>query len=161
MDDTSNPHQELLTLTTEIVASFVGNNAVATGDLPALVSSVFRALRGVGQAEAEKPAEALTPAVPIRKSITPDFLVCLEDGKKFKTLKRHLARRYNLTPEEYRRRWGLPANYPMVAPSYAAKRSALAKEIGLGHKPSAPPPPAPAPPVTQPPRRVGGRRKVA
>jgi predicted transcriptional regulator len=155
MDDTSNPQQELLSLTTEIVAAFVGNNSMAAGDLPTLISSVFRSLSSVGQPEAAKTAEAPTPAVPIKKSVTPDFLVCLEDGKKFKTLKRHLTRRYNLTPDEYRRRWGLPADYPMVAPAYAARRSALAK-------PTLPPPaPEPAPAISQPPRRVGGRRELA
>ena len=157
-----NEGQELLSRTTEIVASFVGNNTVAIGDLPAMIASVFRALRTVGQGEAEKPAEAPVPAVPIKKSIGTDFLVCLEDGKKVKMLKRHLASRYNLTPEAYRQRWGLAKDYPMVAPAYAARRSELAKQIGLGRKPAAaPPPPAPepAPAAPEPRRRVGGRKK--
>ena len=158
----SNEGQELLSLTTEIVASFAGNNAVAIGDLPGVISSVFRALRTVGQGEAEKPAEAPVPAVPIRKSIGTDFLVCLEDGKKLKMLKRHLATRYNLTPDAYRQRWGLAKDYPMVAPAYAAQRSALAKEIGLGQKrAAAPPTPEPAPAAAEPRRRVGGRKKKA
>ncbi len=159
-------HQGLLSLTTEIVASFAGNNTVAAGDLPAVIGSVFRALRSVGQVEAEKPAEAPVPAVPIKKSIGTDFLVCLEDGRKVKTLKRYLAGRYNLTPQEYRQRWGLPRDYPMVAPAYAARRSEMAKQIGLGQKPAAaaPPPapePAPAPAAPEPRRRVGGRKRKA
>ena len=157
----SNEGQELLSLTTEIVASFAGNNAVAIGDLPGVISSVFRALRTVGQGEAEKPAEAPVPAVPIRKSIGTDFLVCLEDGKKLKMLKRHLATRYNLTPDAYRQRWGLAKDYPMVAPAYAAQRSALALQIGLGRKRAAKAPAAePAPTAKASLRRVGGRRKA-
>jgi predicted transcriptional regulator len=161
MDDTSNPRQELLTLTTEIVAAFVGNNTVATNDLPALVSSVFRSLSSVGQPEAEKPVAAPNPAVPIRKSITPDFLICLEDGARVKMLKRYLAKRYNLTPDQYRQRWGLRPDYPMVAPNYAARRSELAKSFGLGRKAALPPQRAPEPPSTAPQRRVGRRKKVA
>ena len=148
--------QELLSLTAEIVSSFVGRNTVATGDLPALISGVFRALRAAGQGEAEdnKAAEAPTPAVPVRRSIRPDFLVCLEDGKKVRMLKRHLAARHGLTPEAYRRRWGLAKDYPMVAPAYAARRSALAKQIGLGRKPAEEPrAPEPAPAAAKGPRR--------
>jgi predicted transcriptional regulator len=160
MDEDSKP-QELLSLTTEIVASFAGNNTLAVSDLPGLISSVFHALRAAGQGEAEKTAEALTPAVPVRKSVRPDFLICLEDGKKLKMLKRHLATSYNMTPDEYRRRWGLAKDYPMVAPAYSAQRSALAREIGLGRKPAAKPPaPEPAPAAKAAPRRAGGRRKT-
>jgi predicted transcriptional regulator len=160
MDEDSKP-QELLSLTTEIVASFAGNNTLAVSDLPALISSVFQALRATGQVEAEKMAEAPMPAVPIRKSVRPDFLICLEDGKKLKMLKRHLASRYNMTLEDYRRRWGLPKDYPMVAPAYSAQRSALARGIGLGRKPAAPSPaPGPAPAAKAAPRRAGGRRKT-
>ena len=133
--DEDNSHPELLSLTTEIVAAYAGSHTLATSELPALIGSVFEALRTAGTVEAEKPAEALVPAVPIRKSVTPEFIVCLEDGKKLKMLKRHLATRYNLTPDEYRQRWGLPNDYPMVAPAYAAQRSELAKSIGLGRKP--------------------------
>ena len=157
MDDDSKP-QDLLALTTEIVASLVGNNAVAMSDLPTLIASVFQALSAAGQAEPEKPAEAPTPAVPIRKSVHQDFIICLEDGKKFKTLKRHLASWYNMTPEDYRRRWGLAKDYPMVAPAYAATRSALARQIGLGRKPAAPVAPEPIAAKVAPSRRVGGRR---
>ena len=154
-------HQELLTWTTDIVAAFVGNNAVAAGELPSVIGKVFEALRTVGSDEPEKTAEVLTPAVPVKKSVTNDYLICLEDGKKVTMLKRYLRTRYNLSPEEYRRRWGLGADYPMVAPAYAARRSALAKEIGLGRKPAAAVvAPAPAP-AARPPRRVGGRSKAA
>ena len=139
--------QELLSLTTEIVASFAGNNAVATTDLPALISSVFAALRSAGEAQVEHAAEAPVPAVPIKKSVRPDFIICLEDGKKLKMLKRHLASRYNMTPEQYRQRWGLAKDYPMVAPAYAAQRSALAKQIGLGRKAVPAPPPAKSTPA--------------
>jgi predicted transcriptional regulator len=161
--DADSRRQELLALTTEIVGAFVGNNTVATSDLPALISSVFQALGAVGQAEPEKPAEAPTPAVPIKKSVQQDFIICLEDGKKLKMLKRHLASQYHMTPADYRRRWGLAKDYPMVAPAYAEARSALAKQIGLGRKPAAPV--APEPPAAKaaaaPPPRVGGRRKAA
>ena len=125
---------ELLALTTEIVASHVATNDVPVAELPQLIQQVFGALAQLGgavPAAQEKP----TPAVPIKKSITPDYIVCLEDGKKLKMLKRHIKTRYNLTPDEYRERWGLGADYPMVAPNYAAQRSELAKKIGLGTKP--------------------------
>ena len=158
MADDSKP-QELLALTTEIVASVVGNNAVAASDLPALIASVFQALSATGQAE-EKAAETPAPAVPIKKSVQENFIVCLEDGKKLKMLKRHLATSYNMTPEDYRRRWGLAKDYPMVAPAYAATRSALARQIGLGRKPAAAAPSEPVA-VKAPPRRVAGRRKSA
>jgi predicted transcriptional regulator len=160
MDEDSKP-QELLSLTTEIVTSFAGNNTLAVSDLPALISSVFQALRAAGQGEAGKTAEAPVPAVPIKKSIGTDFLICLEDGKKLKMLKRYLASRYNMTLEDYRRRWGLPKDYPMVAPAYSAQRSALAREIGLGRRPAAPSlAPGPAPAAKAAPRRAGGRRKA-
>ena len=155
----------LLALTAEIVASFVGNNTVATGDLPVLIKSVFGSLNAAGQAEVTKAPEVLTPAVPIRKSIGTDFIVCLEDGKKMKMLKRYLATHYKMTPAEYRSRWGLPADYPMAAPAYTEQRSTLAKQIGLGRKPaSTPAPAAPEPESAVAQRsavRVGGRRKGA
>ena len=157
-----NESQGLHSLTTEIVASFVGNNPVAIGDLPAVIASVFRTLRSVTQGEAEKPTEAPVPAVPIKKSIGTDYLICLEDGQKVKALKRHLVSRHHLTPDQYRQRWGLPKTYPMVSPAYAAQRSELARQIGLGRKPAAVAPspalePARAAPET--PRRAAGRRK--
>jgi predicted transcriptional regulator len=153
---------ELLTLTAEIVAAFASNNTVAMGDLPGVISSVFTALRGAGQAEATKAEAAPAPAVPIRKSVTSDFLICLEDGKKLKMLKRHLKTRYNLSPEAYRQRWGLPRDYPMVAPAYAAQRSSVAKRIGLGRK-VAPAPQSPEPPSApkEPPRRAAGAKRKA
>ena len=149
MDD-GDSHPELLSLTTKIVAAHAGGNKLATGDLPALIGSVFEALRAAGTVEVEKPAEALVPAVPIRKSVTPEFIVCLEDGKRMKMLKRHLKTRYDLTPDDYRKRWGLPNDYPMVAPAYAAQRSALALQIGLGRKRAAKAPAAEPPPSGSP-----------
>ena len=124
---------ELLALTTNIVASHVSNNSVTSADLPQLIQQVYSALSSAGggaNASAPRPQ----PAVPIKKSVTPDFIVCLEDGKKLKMLKRHLKTRYNMTPDDYRERWGLGPDYPMVAPNYAAQRSTLAKKIGLGTK---------------------------
>lgn len=125
--------QEILELSAEIVAAYVSNNVVPASELPSLISDVVGAISATqSQPEAEK--EAPKPAVSIRKSITPDYLICLEDGKKFKSLKRHLRTHYDLSPEEYREKWSLPADYPMVAPSYAAARSELAKKMGLGQK---------------------------
>ena len=127
----ANHEQELLSLTADIVAAHVSNNTVAVDDLPTLINEVYLSLARIGQA-AEPEPEKLQPAVPIKRSITPDFLICLEDGKKLKMLKRHLKTAYNMTPSEYRDRWGLPPDYPMVAPNYARQRSRLAKQIGLG-----------------------------
>jgi predicted transcriptional regulator len=122
-------------LTANIVSAYVSNNAVSANDIPALISQVHSALLQVsGGQGGEAPPEALRPAVPVKKSITPDHLVCLEDGKKFKSLRRHLRSQYNMTPEQYREKWGLPADYPMVAPNYAAARSELAKQMGLGQQ---------------------------
>ena len=124
----------VLALAARIVSAHVANNAVQAADLPELIQTVHRALLTLGAAPvAEDKPE---PAVPVRKSVFPDYIVCLEDGKKLKMLKRHLQTSYGLTPDAYRARWGLPANYPMVAPSYAERRSALAKSIGLGRKPA-------------------------
>ena len=123
---------ELLELTSEIVAAHVSNNTLAVNDLPQLIQDVYSTLASVG--ERESFAERPHPAISIKKSITPDFIVCLEDGKKLKMLKRHLKTAYNMTPDEYRQRWSLPRDYPMVAPNYAKHRSELAKEIGLGKK---------------------------
>lgn len=135
MDATqADTNEMLITLTSDIVAAHVSNNSVSVDDVSTLISKVFGALAGLGQAVVveEKLPE---PAVSIRSSIKPDFIVCLEDGKKLKMLKRHLMTHYNLTPDQYRARWNLPADYPMVAPSYAEKRRDLAKKIGLGRKP--------------------------
>ena len=121
---------ELLEFTAEIVAAHAGNNMVAQDDLPRLIQDVYKTLSELGGVEQTQ--ERPKPAVAIKKSIYPDYIVCLEDGKKLKMLKRHLKTAYNLTPEEYRQRWGLSADYPMVAPNYAKVRSSLAKKIGLG-----------------------------
>jgi predicted transcriptional regulator len=121
----------LLGLTTEIVAAHVSNNAVGTDELPVLISEIHRSLAALG-AVPEPVPERLQPAIPVKKSVTPDFIICLEDGKKLKMLKRHLKTAYDMTPEDYRERWNLPPDYPMVAPNYALQRSKLAKEIGLG-----------------------------
>ena len=128
-----NPNiSELLEFTTEIVAAHAGNNTVAPDDLPKLIQDVYKTLSGLGAAQPviERPK----PAVAVKKSVFPDFIICLEDGKKLKMLKRHLKTAYNMTPEEYRERWGLASDYPMVAPNYAAARSALAKKMGLGQR---------------------------
>lgn len=119
-----------MSLTSEIVAAHVSNNTVAVTDLPGLIEQVYKTLSSVGGGDTA--ADRPTPAVPIKKSITPDFIICLEDGKKLKMLKRHLKTAYDMTPDEYRERWGLPSDYPMVAPNYAKQRSKLAKAIGLG-----------------------------
>ena len=124
---------ELLALTTDVVASHVANNTVAIADLPQLIEKVYTTLATVGSLAAA-PAERPQPAVPIKKSVTPDYIICLEDGKRLKMLKRHIRTRYNMTPEEYRERWELAPDYPMVAPNYAAQRRELAKKIGLGTK---------------------------
>jgi predicted transcriptional regulator len=121
-------------LTAEIVSAYVSNNTVASSDIPALINQIHSALVRVSSGEAQSPAEPLKPAVPIKRSINPDFIVCLEDGKKFKSLKRHLRTQYGMTPEQYREKWSLPADYPMVAPNYAAARSQLAKQMGLGQQ---------------------------
>ena len=122
---------ELLTLTADIVASHVSNNGVPVSELPQLIQQVYATLAALGKETAPAP-ERPEPAVAIRKSVTPDYIICLEDGKKLKMLKRHLKTAYNMTPEQYRERWGLPADYPMVAPRYAEQRRELAKKIGLG-----------------------------
>jgi predicted transcriptional regulator len=129
-------NEMLITLTSDIVAAHVSNNNVALEDVPSLISNVYGALSGLGGTETVQ-EERPEPAVSIRASVKPDYIVCLEDGKKLKMLKRHLMTHYNMTPEQYRQRWNLPADYPMVAPNYAEKRRELAKKIGLGRKPNA------------------------
>ena len=121
-------------LTADIVSAYVSNNTVAAGDISALISQVHSALLRVSNGQDEVASEALKPAIPVKKSITPEYLICLEDGKKFKSLKRHLRTQYNMTPEHYREKWGLAPDYPMVAPKYAEARSALAKQMGLGQQ---------------------------
>ena len=123
--------ETLITLTSDIVAAHVANNNVEVSDVPTLIQTVYSALAGLGGEQQQK-EERPEPAVSVRASVKPDYIVCLEDGKKLKMLKRHLKTAYNMSPEDYRQRWGLPADYPMVAPNYAAQRSTLAKKIGLG-----------------------------
>jgi predicted transcriptional regulator len=133
MDNQDEFGETLITLTADIVSAHVSNNSVAVSDLPLLINNVHGALRALGGGK-EEPAPKPEPAVSIRSSIKPDYVVCLEDGKKLKMLKRHLMTHYNMTPDEYRQKWGLPADYPMVAPNYAEQRRTLAKKIGLGTK---------------------------
>ena len=135
MSENTTLEASLLELTAELVAAFVSNNAVSAADLPSLITNVYQTL-GSLDTEQEPEPEPLVPVVPVKKSITPDYIICLEDGKKLKMLKRHLNRAYGMTPEEYRERWGLPSDYPMVAPNYSKKRSSLAKDNGLGRRAS-------------------------
>jgi predicted transcriptional regulator len=132
MRETADGH--FIQLTAQIVSAYVSNNSVPAGDIPALINQVHAALTRVLTGQADAPTEPLRPAVSIKKSITPEYIVCLEDGKKFKSLKRHLRTQYNMTPEQYRDKWGLTPDYPMVAPNYAAARSQLAKQMGLGQQ---------------------------
>ncbi len=123
---------EIIEMTADIVSAFVSNNSVPATELPMLIQSVHRALSGVSTTAEPVESAPREPAVPLKKSVNPDFIVCLEDGRKFKSLKRHLRTKYNMSPEEYRAKWGLPKDYPMVAPNYAKARSDLAKQMGLG-----------------------------
>ncbi|CAN5254017.1 MucR family transcriptional regulator [soil metagenome] len=123
---------ELLEMTADIVSAYVGNNSVSASDLPSLIANIHSALSQVTTGTLEAAPEPQEPAVPVRKSISPDFLICLEDGRKFKSLKRHLRTKYDMSPEDYRAKWNLPKDYPMVAPNYAKARSDLAKSMGLG-----------------------------
>jgi len=125
---------DVLRMAVDVVAAYVSNNEVSTGQIPDVIHSVFNSLSGLESAPSNDKMEAQKPAVPVRKSVNPDFIVCLEDGKKLKMLKRHLRTTYNMTPEEYRAKWNLPPDYPMVAPNYARQRSEFAKKIGLGRK---------------------------
>ncbi|QGN55554.1 MucR family transcriptional regulator [Novosphingobium sp. Gsoil 351] len=160
MAETNNEmHETLITLTSDIVAAHVGSNNVGVGELPQLITNVYAALSGLGASApvAEAPPE---PAVSVRSSIKNDYIVCLEDGKKLKMLKRHLMTHYSMTPDQYRTRWGLSADYPMVAPAYAEKRRELAKKIGLGRKPGTKMTPKAAAPAKVPGKR-GRPRKDA
>jgi len=123
---------QLLRMTADVVAAYVSNNALPTAQLPDFIAAIYASLRTLDHTQDAGESGALKPAVPIRKSITPDYLICLEDGKKLKMLKRHLRSTYNMTPDQYRQKWGLAPDYPMVAPNYAEQRSAFAKKIGLG-----------------------------
>ncbi|MGD0315128.1 MAG: MucR family transcriptional regulator [Xanthobacteraceae bacterium] len=121
-------------LTANIVSAYVSNNTVASAEIPNLIAQVYSALMRISSGQTAPPAEPLKPAVAVKRSVTPEYIVCLEDGKKFKSLKRHLRTQYGITPEQYREKWGLPPDYPMVAPNYAAARSQLAKQMGLGQQ---------------------------
>ncbi len=129
-----NRRSELLTMTAEVVSAYASNNLLAPTQLSEVINTVFTTFAGLERGGGGEKAEPLKPAVPLRKSVTPDYIICLEDGKKLKMLKRHLRSTYNMTPDEYRAKWGLPPDYPMVAPNYAEQRSAFAKKIGLGRK---------------------------
>ena len=124
--------EQLLEMTTEIVSAYVGNNTIAAGELNELIVSIHDSLHNLTTGGVEVEPEPIKPAVPVRRSVTPDYLICLEDGKRLKMLKRHLRTTYGLSPDDYRAKWGLPADYPMVAPNYAQQRSEFAKKIGLG-----------------------------
>ena len=131
---TDAPGKNFIDLTANIVSAYVSNNPTPAADIPALISQVHAALLRVATSRAETPAEPAKPAVSVKKSMTAEYLVCLEDGKHFKSLKRHLRTQYNMTPEQYREKWNLPADYPMVAPNYAVARSQLARKMGLGQQ---------------------------
>src|SRR5215204_5527205 len=157
MSQNSSPNY--LELTADLVSAYVSHNSLPRSDLPSLIDVVHAAMRQVSSGKAEQPEEAPRPPVPIRKSITPDYLISLEDGKPYRSLTRHLAKR-GLTPEAYRAKWGLPPTYPMVAPNYAQRRSELAKALGLGQRRRRAEPP-PTPDSTRPPSGRRGRKKVA
>ena len=139
MVDENTTETDVMSLTAQVVSAYVSKNPLPRTSLPELIGQIHNSLKGL-KAPAVEPAVPLVPAVPVKKSITPDYIISLEDGRKFKSLKRHLMTHYGLTPAEYRQKWGLPTDYPMVAPNYAASRSALAKSMGLGRKPGAPAP---------------------
>ena len=145
-----NNSSQLIELTAELISAYVSNNPVPVSELPALINQIHQSLSGLSTGTAALKEEPKTPAVSIKKSITPDYLICLEDGKRFKSLKRHIGVHFNLTPDQYREKWNLPHDYPMVAPAYAAARSELAKKMGLGRKPA---------PVVEAVKR--GRKKAA
>ncbi len=134
MEEENNNQGELVKLTADLVSAYVSKNTVVTSELPILIGEVYDALSKAAYSASKPVSEELKPAVAVKKSVTDEYLVCLNDGKKFKSLKRHLRTHYNLSPEQYREKWNLPADYPMVAPNYAKKRSALAKKMGLGQR---------------------------
>ena len=131
---TDAPPKNFVDLTADIVSAYLSNNPTPAAEIPGLISQIHAALVRVSSGRTDTPAEPAKPAVSIKKSISPDYIVCLEDGKRFKSLKRHLRTQYNMTPEQYREKWGLPPDYPMVAPNYAQARSELAKQMGLGQQ---------------------------
>lgn len=145
MDEQQEDRYNYVELAADIVSAYVSNNPVPASELGNLIGEVHQALKTLEEGLSEKPVEPQAPAVPIRRSVTPEFLICLEDGKKFKSLKRHLSAVHGMTPQEYREKWNLPHDYPMTAPEYSTARSALAKKSGLGRKPAEQPEPAAAP----------------
>ncbi|GAA4106980.1 MucR family transcriptional regulator [Aminobacter aganoensis] len=155
---TRNDSSGAVALASDIVVAYVSNNSVPRAELPALIADIHAAIQRLRTGATPVPDETRSPAVPIKKSVTADYIVCLEDGKKFKSLKRHLSTHYNLSPDEYRQKWSLPLDYPMVAPAYAAARSSLAKSMGLGRKRAAQ---APAPVVAEKPKRPPASRAAA
>jgi predicted transcriptional regulator len=153
VENIDNQRADLIAMTAEIAAAYLANNRVAQTELAAMIGAIYKSLASLGPAPETAPEPAvLVPAVSIRKSVTPDYIICLEDGKRFKSLRRHLTQ-LGTTPDEYRRKWGLPSDYPMVAATYATRRSELALSMGLGRKK--------AEPVTEPARKVGRGRKAA
>ncbi|MEJ6780938.1 MucR family transcriptional regulator [Aminobacter sp. Piv2-1] len=155
---TRNDSSDAVALASDIVVAYVSNNSVPRAELPALIADIHAAIERLRTGATPVPGETRSPAVPIKKSVTADYIVCLEDGKKFKSLKRHLSTHYNLSPDEYRQKWSLPRDYPMVAPAYAAARSSLAKSMGLGRKRAAQ---AAAPVVAEKPKRAPARAAAA
>jgi predicted transcriptional regulator len=132
-EQTSTDMNDLITMTADVVAAYVAQNAIPSSELPALIQQIHATLQQVASGTQQPAEQPLTPAVPVKKSVTRDYIICLEDGKRFKSLKRHLRSSFNLSPEEYRKKWNLPYDYPMVAPNYAQTRSDLAKSMGLGN----------------------------
>lgn len=158
-ETTRQENTDAVSLASDIVAAYVSNNSVPRAELPALIADIHGAIARLRTGTLQEPETKLIPAVSIKKSVTPDYIVCLEDGKKFKSLKRHLSTHYNLSPDEYRQRWNLPRDYPMVAPAYAAARSSLAKSMGLGRKRAAQAPVPAA--VEEKPKRTRAPRAAA
>lgn len=157
-ETTRNDNSDAVALASDIVVAYVSNNSVPRAELPALIADIHAAIERLRAGATPVPGETRAPAVPIKKSVTTDYIVCLEDGKKFKSLRRHLSTHYNLSPDEYRQKWSLPRDYPMVAPAYAAARSSLAKSMGLGRKRA---PQAPTPVVAEKPKRASTPRAAA
>ncbi|WP_184772923.1 MucR family transcriptional regulator [Aminobacter carboxidus] len=154
-EENAQANADVLGMTADIVAAYVRNNPLPASELGRIIAETFVAVSKLQTAPGPQPEETRAPAVPIKKSVTPDFIICLEDGRKFKSLKRHIGTHYDLTPDEYRAKWGLPADYPMVAPNYAAARSQLAKASGLGRKAATPGPVAPPPTAPAKRRKIG------
>ncbi|UVK49445.1 MucR family transcriptional regulator (plasmid) [Mesorhizobium sp. AR07] len=154
-EDLTESGADLLAMTADIVSAYVSNNPLPVSELSRVIADTYAAVSKLQAAPQAQPEEKSAPAVPIKKSVTPDFIICLEDGKKFKSLKRHIGTHYNLSPDAYRAKWGLPADYPMVAATYSAARSQMARAIGLGRKAAAPEPETSPPPAPAKRRKIG------